>query len=136
MIRAEGTTHGGRTPAHWRRVALIVARMTDKQVGLDTATRVTTVENLTDRDEAPMARSDLGRSALPRASAGGPPAGAREATSIGGLAPSPCACSTWTGARVHSATRGDVDCARPDWPSGRSGGLLRSPLRLRAILPH
>jgi hypothetical protein len=31
----------GRTPAqHWRRVALIVARMTGKRVGVDTATRM------------------------------------------------------------------------------------------------
>jgi hypothetical protein len=30
-------THAGRTPAHWGRVALIVARMTGKRVGLDTA---------------------------------------------------------------------------------------------------
>ena len=30
----------GRTPAHWRRVALIVARMTGKRVGLDTSTRI------------------------------------------------------------------------------------------------
>ena len=36
----DGTTHAGRTPAHWRRVALIVARMTGKRVGIDTATRM------------------------------------------------------------------------------------------------
>jgi hypothetical protein len=34
---ASGTTHAGRTPAHWGRVALIVVRMTGKRVGLDTA---------------------------------------------------------------------------------------------------
>ena len=28
------------TPAHWRRVALIVARMTGKRVRVDTATRI------------------------------------------------------------------------------------------------
>ena len=28
VILPDGTTHAGRTPAHWRRVALIVARMT------------------------------------------------------------------------------------------------------------
>jgi hypothetical protein len=28
------------TPAHWRRVTLIVARMTGKRVGVDTATRM------------------------------------------------------------------------------------------------
>jgi hypothetical protein len=29
-----------RPPEHWRRVALIVARMTGKRVGVDTATRM------------------------------------------------------------------------------------------------
>jgi hypothetical protein len=33
----DGTTHPGRPPAHWRRVALIVASMTGKRVGLDSA---------------------------------------------------------------------------------------------------
>ena len=37
VILPDGTTHAGRTPAHWGRVALIVARMTGKRVGLDTA---------------------------------------------------------------------------------------------------
>jgi hypothetical protein len=40
VILPDGTTHAGRTPAHWRRVALIVARMTGKRVGVDTATRM------------------------------------------------------------------------------------------------
>ena len=40
VVLPDGTTHAGRTPVHWRRVALIVARMTGKQVGLDTATRM------------------------------------------------------------------------------------------------
>ena len=40
VILPNGTTHAGRTPAHWRRVALIVARMTGKRVGVDTATRM------------------------------------------------------------------------------------------------
>ena len=40
VILPDGTTHAGQTPAHWRRVALIVARMTGKQVGLETATRM------------------------------------------------------------------------------------------------
>ena len=40
VILTDGTTHAGRTPAHWRRVALAVARMTGKRVGLDTATRM------------------------------------------------------------------------------------------------
>ena len=35
-----GTTHASRTPAHWRRVALIVARMTGKRIGVDAATRM------------------------------------------------------------------------------------------------
>jgi spermidine synthase len=40
VILTDGTTHAGRAPAHWRRVALIVARLTGKQVGLDTAPRM------------------------------------------------------------------------------------------------
>ncbi len=40
VVLPDGTTHAGRTPAHWRRVALIVARMTGKRTGLDTATRM------------------------------------------------------------------------------------------------
>ena len=40
MVLTVGTTHAGRTPEHWRRVALIVARMTGKRVGVDTATRM------------------------------------------------------------------------------------------------
>ncbi len=39
-IPSDETTHAGRTPAHWRRVALIVARMTGKRIGVDTATRI------------------------------------------------------------------------------------------------
>ncbi len=40
MVLPDGTTYAGRTPAHWRRVVLIVARKTGKQVGVDTATRM------------------------------------------------------------------------------------------------
>lgn len=40
VILLDGTTHAGRTPAHWRRVALIVARRTGHSIGLDTATRM------------------------------------------------------------------------------------------------
>jgi hypothetical protein len=40
VILTDGTTHAGRKPEHWRRVALIVARMTGKRVGVDTATRM------------------------------------------------------------------------------------------------
>ena|ERR1700722_16754013 len=40
VILPDGTTHAGRTPAHWRRVALIVAKRTGHKVGLDTATRM------------------------------------------------------------------------------------------------
>jgi hypothetical protein len=40
MVLPDGTTHQGRTPAHWRRVALLVAKMTGRAVGLDTATRM------------------------------------------------------------------------------------------------
>jgi hypothetical protein len=39
-VLSDGTTHAGRTPAHWQRVAFIVARMTGIRVGLDTATRM------------------------------------------------------------------------------------------------
>ncbi len=39
-VLPDGTTHAGRTPAHWRRVALIVASMTGKRVSVDTATRM------------------------------------------------------------------------------------------------
>ena len=31
VVLLDGTTHAGRTPAHWRRVALIVARMTGEK---------------------------------------------------------------------------------------------------------
>jgi len=40
VILPDGTTHQGRTPAHWRRVALVVAKRTGHAVGLDTATRM------------------------------------------------------------------------------------------------
>ena len=38
VILPDGTTHAGWTPAHWRRVALIVARKAGKRIGIDTAT--------------------------------------------------------------------------------------------------
>ena len=38
VILPDGTTLAGRTPAHWRRVALIVARKAGKRIGIDTAT--------------------------------------------------------------------------------------------------
>ena len=40
VVLPDGTTHAGRTPAHWRRVAQIAARMTGKRIGVDTATRM------------------------------------------------------------------------------------------------
>ena len=40
VILPDGTTHAGRTPAHWRRVAFIVAKRTGHTVGLVTATRM------------------------------------------------------------------------------------------------
>jgi hypothetical protein len=40
VVLADGTTHAGRTPAHWRRVALIVAKRTGHKIGLDTSTRM------------------------------------------------------------------------------------------------
>ena len=52
MILPDGTTHAGRTPAHWRRVALIVARMTGKRVGLDTATRMAADADLSPNQES------------------------------------------------------------------------------------
>jgi|SRR5271163_1663123 len=42
VVLPDGTTHAGRTPTHWRRVALIVAPRTGHAVGLDTATRMLT----------------------------------------------------------------------------------------------
>ena len=40
VVLPNGTTHAGRTSAHWRRVALVVAKRTGRRVGLDTATRM------------------------------------------------------------------------------------------------
>ena len=40
VVLPDGTTHQGRTAAHWRRVALVVAKRTGHAVGLDTATRM------------------------------------------------------------------------------------------------
>ena len=51
VILPDGTTHAGRTPAHWRRVALIVARMTGKRVGLDTSTRMAADADLSPNQE-------------------------------------------------------------------------------------
>ena len=39
VILPDGT-YAGRTAAHWRRVALIVAKRTGRKIGLDTATRM------------------------------------------------------------------------------------------------
>jgi hypothetical protein len=38
VILPDGTTHADRTPAHWRRVALFVARKAGSRIGIDTAT--------------------------------------------------------------------------------------------------
>ena len=40
VVLPDGTTHDGRTRAHWPRVALIVAKRTGHKVGPDTATRM------------------------------------------------------------------------------------------------
>jgi hypothetical protein len=40
VVLPDRTTHQGKTPAHWRRVALIVANRTGHTIGLDTATRM------------------------------------------------------------------------------------------------
>ena len=52
VILPDGTTHAGRTPAHWRRVVLIVARMTGKRVGLDTSTRMAADADLSPNQES------------------------------------------------------------------------------------
>ena len=39
VVLPDGSTHAGRPPEHWRRVALIVAKRTGHRVGLDSATR-------------------------------------------------------------------------------------------------
>ncbi len=49
VILPDGTTHAGRAPEHWGRVALIVARMTGKRVGVDTATRMAMDADFRDR---------------------------------------------------------------------------------------
>jgi len=50
VVLPDGTTHAGRTPAHWRRVAQIAARLTGKRIGVDTATR------MLDRSDEPADR--------------------------------------------------------------------------------
>jgi hypothetical protein len=40
VVLPDGTTHQGRPPAHWRQVALRVAKRTGHVIGLDTATRM------------------------------------------------------------------------------------------------
>ncbi len=57
VILPDGTTHAGRTPAHWRRVALIVARMTGKRVGLDSVTRMAIDSDFSGRSELVERRS-------------------------------------------------------------------------------
>jgi hypothetical protein len=44
-ILPDRMTQAGRTPAHWRRVALMVAKRTGHKVGLDTATRMLESDN-------------------------------------------------------------------------------------------
>jgi hypothetical protein len=45
VVLADGTTHQGRTPGYWRRVALIIAKRTNHRVGLDTASRFLAGQN-------------------------------------------------------------------------------------------
>ncbi len=52
MRLPDGTTHAGRTPAHWRRVALIVAKRTGHRVGLDTSTGMAVEADFSDRSES------------------------------------------------------------------------------------
>ena len=61
VILRDGTTHAGRTPAHWRLVALTVARMTGKRVGLDTASRMLERRNGTPERLGCNTESDLPR---------------------------------------------------------------------------
>ena len=67
VILPNGTTHQGRTQAHWRRVALVVAKRTGHAVGLDTATRMLMARDLpppsenTDPDLAAEVDRLLGR---------------------------------------------------------------------------
>jgi hypothetical protein len=53
VILLDGTTHQGRTQAHWHRVARIAAKRTGHAVGLDTATRM-----LMRRDPPPPSSSE------------------------------------------------------------------------------
>jgi hypothetical protein len=39
-ILTDGSTHARRTPAHWRSVALLVAQMTGRRVGVGHGTRM------------------------------------------------------------------------------------------------
>jgi hypothetical protein len=48
VILPDGTTHQGRSAAHWRGVALIVVNRTGHAIGADTATRM-----LGGRDDVP-----------------------------------------------------------------------------------
>jgi hypothetical protein len=59
VILPDGSTHAGRTPAHWRRVALIVARMTGKRVGLDTSTRMAADADLSPDQESGEPRAHV-----------------------------------------------------------------------------
>jgi hypothetical protein len=40
LVLPDGTSHMERTPAHWRRVARRIAKLTGHEIGLDTATRM------------------------------------------------------------------------------------------------
>jgi hypothetical protein len=40
VVLSDGTTHQGRTSAHWRRVALFIAKRATRAVSLSTATRM------------------------------------------------------------------------------------------------
>ena len=53
MILPDGATYQGRPPAHWRRVALVVAKRTSHAVGVDIATRM-----LMTRDPPPLEMTD------------------------------------------------------------------------------
>jgi hypothetical protein len=64
VILRDGTTHAGRTPAHWRRVALIVAKRAGHKVGLDTATQMAKDADFSPDRESPGSRAHVHSSRL------------------------------------------------------------------------
>ena len=108
VILPDGTTHAGRTPAHWRRVALIVARRTGKRVGLDTSTCMAAVAELSPD----------------------------QSSSTGGRTSNPCRLARWTncgafslgsdGEIVRDDARSSPPCRRRPWRRPRTYTRLPS----------